>query len=150
HSFAHVEVDENENTTNADGTVPKGGLILSGNTLYGTTWQGGTNGNGTIFEINKDGTGFALVHTFSAMSPLDSTIQIPTNTDGAGPFGGLVSSGNTLYGTTTFGGFKGKGTVFSIQISPPSLVVLSLDQSDYVFQSGVTYYITGELNFSGT
>ncbi len=41
------------------------GLILSGNTLYGTTYGGGTNGNGTVFAVNTDGTGFTVLHTFT-------------------------------------------------------------------------------------
>lgn len=69
-----------------DGSQPVATLVLSGNTLYGTTWQS-TNGGGTVFAINIDGTGFKVLHNFSG-------------TDGAWPIAGLISSGNTLYGTT--------------------------------------------------
>src|SRR5436309_714135 len=35
--------------TNGDGGYPFAGLILSGNTLYGTAAAGGSSGNGTVF-----------------------------------------------------------------------------------------------------
>ena len=38
--------------TNSDGGWPQGGLILYGNTLYGTATRGGIGGNGTIFSIS--------------------------------------------------------------------------------------------------
>jgi uncharacterized repeat protein (TIGR03803 family) len=44
--------------TNSDGEEPRSDLVLSGNTLYGTTPLGGTNGYGVIFSINTDGSGF--------------------------------------------------------------------------------------------
>ena len=40
------------------------GLILSGNTLYGTARSGGSSGNGTVFALNTDGTGFTNLHSF--------------------------------------------------------------------------------------
>jgi uncharacterized repeat protein (TIGR03803 family) len=35
-------------------------------TLYGTTYQGGTNGDGAIFKIAIDGTGYTVLHSFGA------------------------------------------------------------------------------------
>ena len=90
--------------TNSDGVQPYGGVILSGNTLYGTTTSGGTSGNGTVFKINTDGTGFTNLHSFTNVS------------DGLVPSGGLILSGNTLYGTTRFGGSLGYGTIFKVNI----------------------------------
>src|SRR5207248_2479205 len=66
--------------------------------------------------LNTDGTGFTILHTFTATSG-----AIPgayTNSDGAGPFGGLILSGNTLYGTAEGGGSSGSGTVFSLSFRP--------------------------------
>src|SRR5207248_9237712 len=66
--------------------------------------------------LNTDGTGFTILHTFTATSG-----AIPgayTNSDGAGPFGGLILSGNTLYGTAAGGGSSGRGTVFSLSFRP--------------------------------
>src|SRR6266566_2223067 len=95
--------------TNSEGAYPRAGLILSGSTLYGTAPVGGSSGNGTVFAVNTDGTGFTNLHTFTA-----SSCYICPNSDGAYPFDGLILSGNTLYGTTVYGGSSGYGTVFAI------------------------------------
>ncbi len=97
--------------TNSDGTSPYAGLAIAGNTLYGTARQGGEWGNGTVFKLNTDGTGFTILHQFTA---LISNGNAPYNSDGAFPEGGLVVSGNTLYGTARAGGERGKGTVFCL------------------------------------
>jgi uncharacterized repeat protein (TIGR03803 family) len=46
-----------------------------------------------------------------------------TNSDGANPFGGLILSSNILYGTATFGGNNGDGTVFSLLLAGPRLSI---------------------------
>src|SRR5882762_2551760 len=85
-----------------DGGAPYAGLIISGNTLYGTASGGGSSGNGTVFAVNTDGSGFANLHGFTG------------GNDGSAPYAGLILSGNTLYGTTAFGGSSGNGTVFAV------------------------------------
>ena len=77
--------------SNSDGANPYAGLILSGNTLYGTANGGGSSGNGTVFAVNTNGTGFTNLHSFTA--------YLVNNSDGAYPEAGLILSGNTLYGT---------------------------------------------------
>jgi uncharacterized repeat protein (TIGR03803 family) len=79
-----------------DGGESYAGLILSGNTLYGTTSLGG---EGTVFAVNTDGTGFKVLHSFGGTG--DTTF----------PLAPLILSGNTLYGTT---GLGGNGTVFKV------------------------------------
>ena len=94
-----------------NGTQPLGGVILSGNRLYGTAWVGGPSGNGAVFALNTDGTGFTVLHRFSA------TVGSPpfaTNSDGARSRAGLILSGSRLYGTTEYGGSGGNGTVFAL------------------------------------
>jgi uncharacterized repeat protein (TIGR03803 family) len=93
-----------------DGAWPYCELILSGNTLFGTTFNGGSSGSGTVFAVNTDGTGFTNLHTFTSLS----APYTGTNSDGAGPLAGLILSSNTLYGTTRQGGSSGKGTVFAV------------------------------------
>src|SRR5438105_15293272 len=51
--------------TGSDGANPVGGFILSGDTLYGTTAGGGSSGNGTVFAVKTDGTGFSILHNFT-------------------------------------------------------------------------------------
>jgi uncharacterized repeat protein (TIGR03803 family) len=98
-------------STNSDGANPYAGLILSGHTLYGTARNGGGAGNGTVFAVNTNGTGFTTLYGFTA-SPDN------TNRDGATPYAGLILSGNTLYGTAFNGGSSGNGTVFSLSFAP--------------------------------
>jgi uncharacterized repeat protein (TIGR03803 family) len=93
--------------TNSDGANPYAGLTLSGNTLYGTTANGGSSGSGTIFALNTDGPGFTNLHSFTGLNN-------NTNSDGANPQAGLILSGNTLYGTAYGGGNWGFGTVFAV------------------------------------
>jgi uncharacterized repeat protein (TIGR03803 family) len=98
-----------------EGATPYGGLVLFNNTLYGTAFYGGS-GSGTIFALNTDGTGFTNLYSFTASA---GSFPDVTNNDGANPQSGLTPSGKTLYGTTSYGGIWGNGTVFGIS-SPSS------------------------------
>jgi uncharacterized repeat protein (TIGR03803 family) len=90
--------------TGNDGSGPPSGLILSGNTLYGTASGGGSSSYGTVFAVHTNGTGFTNLHSFNY-------------SDGYCPYAGLILSGNTLYGTTEFGGNSGGyGTVFKVNV----------------------------------
>ena len=87
----------------ADGEEPIGGLLAgSGGILYGTTYTGGSDGAGTVFEISS--TGETVLYSF-----------VGGATDGASPNGTLtMSNAGNLYGTTEYGGANGSGTVFEI------------------------------------
>lgn len=114
HSFARgrsYQQDFSTLYTNSDGAFPNAGVILSGNALYGTALGGGLFGNGTLFALNTDGSGFTNLHAFTALS----TPYVGVNSDGANPDPGLILSGNTLYGTANAGGVSGNGTVFAIK-----------------------------------
>jgi uncharacterized repeat protein (TIGR03803 family) len=112
------------------------GLVLSGSTLYGAAAYGGNAGNGTIFGLNTNGTGFTTLHTFTGTNPLDDS-----NTDGGNPFSGLMLSGNTLYGTALIGGAFGQGTLFSVALSQrPSLTII---------RSGLNVVLRWPTNVSG-
>jgi uncharacterized repeat protein (TIGR03803 family) len=52
------------NSTNSDGANPEAGLILSGDTLYGTAVNYGGSGYGTVFSTSTDGTVFTVLHNF--------------------------------------------------------------------------------------
>ena len=138
-------------TGGSDGAFPCAGLILSGSTLYGTTYEGGTNRTGTVFAVNTDGTGFRTLHIFTA-----TNAPPHTNSDGAAPYAGLILSGNTLYGAACAGGSSGKGTVFAVNTDGTGFTTLhSLNGSrdgatPYagLMLSGNTLY--GEAYYGGT
>src|SRR5439155_174120 len=114
HTFTALNYDPSSgNSTGSDGANPYAGLILSGNTLYGTASGGGSSSAGTVFALKTDGTGFTNLHSFSA-GDLDPSSGNVTNSDGAGPFAALVLSVNTLYGTARYGGGANVGTVFAL------------------------------------
>jgi uncharacterized repeat protein (TIGR03803 family) len=97
---------------NSDGATPSGELSFdqSGN-IYGTTAYGGTNSNGTVFELTPSNGGYTeqVIYRFT-----------DTGVDGFAPVGGVTldSSGN-VFGTTEFGGATncqdGCGTIFMLQ-----------------------------------
>jgi len=97
------------NLTNADGMAPFAGLTLGTNgNFYGTTYEGGTKGYGTVFEVTTNG----------ALTPL-VTFEIYTN--GANPNGALtLGNDGNFYGTTEGGGgsvsngYVAAGTVFKM------------------------------------
>jgi uncharacterized repeat protein (TIGR03803 family) len=109
----HAFVETNTNSfgvyTNSEGAGPNS-LILCGSTLYGTASEGGDWGQGSVFAVNTDGTGFVTLHAFTG------------GNDGANPGGNLVLFENTLYGTTAYGGSSGNGTIFRISLSPQLLL----------------------------
>jgi len=92
-----------------DGALPYAGVVLGNNGgLFGTTFSGGTVGQGTVFELKPPATpGGAwtemVLHHFTG------------GDDGANPYAGLILSKGMFYGTTTVGGASGYGAVFQLQ-----------------------------------
>jgi len=78
--------------------------IFDGNILYGMTQQGGKFDGGTIFRMDKSGSGYVLLHEFRTNS----------NMEGCYPLAGLTQFGSVLYGTTNNGGLNYYGTIFRI------------------------------------
>ena len=103
-----------------DGAKPAAALNLAGNTLYGTTMNGGAWGWGAIFAIGTDGSGFTTLHSFNGV-------------DGASPLAKMLLSSNTLYGTTSGSGNLSTnwGTVFSLLlgVAPPQAPQLTITPS---------------------
>src|SRR5947208_12807473 len=75
------------------GGDPQGTLVIGTDAaLYGTTVSDGVYGFGSVFRVNKDGSGYAILHSFS-------------NREGIQPAAGLLeASDGALYGTTSAGG----------------------------------------------
>jgi uncharacterized repeat protein (TIGR03803 family) len=92
----------NFNTTTGELTTSSyASLTLSGGKLFGMAYGGGAHGDGTIFSIDTDGSGFKDIFSFDG-------------TNGEAPFGSLIILGNKLYGMTNQGGAHDSGNVFSI------------------------------------
>jgi uncharacterized repeat protein (TIGR03803 family) len=102
----------------AEGDTPSAPLLEATNgALYGTTWEDGTNGAGSIFRINKDGNGYAVLHNFS----------YATN-DGASSVAALLqASDGQLYGTAQYGGIGpngGSGVIFKMDLDGTNFLLL--------------------------
>ncbi len=69
--------------------------------------------------VNTDGTGYRILHEFSAPVPS----EYGSNWDGAIPSASLCLVSNTLYGTRK-GGVKRKGTLFSLKTDGSGFTVL--------------------------
>jgi uncharacterized repeat protein (TIGR03803 family) len=89
-----------------DGQSPYAGLTfdVAGN-LYGTTYEGGTSGDGTVFELKNSGEGQwneTVIHAFNG-------------TDGNAPAGGVVLDGRgNVYGVTQGGGNFQQGVAYQL------------------------------------
>jgi uncharacterized repeat protein (TIGR03803 family) len=88
--------------------------------LYGTTSAGGSYSNGTVFVIERDGTGYRTLHSF-ATAPAD----------GSFPSAGLLEgSDGRLYGVTSFGGSANAGTIFALNPNGSNYTILRHFSSD--------------------
>ncbi len=96
---------------NNSGEIPFGSLFEASNgNIYGTTYQGGNNNNGIIYEYSPQTNSFQKLYDF-----VDSI--------GNQPIGKLteVSSG-IFYGMTRTGGANNKGTIYKLDISTNQVV----------------------------
>lgn len=116
------------NYINSDGANPYASLIMdSDGNLYGTAYNGGSYGIGTVFQYAPVSNTFTTLHNFTGEN------------DGGYPCSGLImdSSGN-LYGTASNGGagsngngLNGSGTLFQYALSTSAFTVLqSFDVSN--------------------
>jgi uncharacterized repeat protein (TIGR03803 family) len=123
-------------TGGIDGANPNGLTLATNGVLYGTAQHGGSNGLGTIFQLNSSGSPAGL-YSFRG-----------TN-DGATPFAALTQGpdGN-FYGTAFQGGAYDNGTVFKITPAGAftTLVSLNITNGDLPY-AGLTLATDG--NFYG-
>ena len=101
-----------------DGAFPQAGLTMAPTgSLYGTAYQGGEYGYGSVFQLRRSGSGwvFSPIYAFQG------------GNDGYWPYARVIAGPNgSLYGTTAEGGgggcnLYGCGTVFNLQ--PPLATV---------------------------
>jgi uncharacterized repeat protein (TIGR03803 family) len=121
-----------------DGGSPIPGLVQAtdGN-FYGTTYEEGADGYGTVFEITSSGA-FTTRYSFTGGS------------DGGNPWGGLLQAADgNLYGTTQSGGTYGLGTVF--QIAPTGRLATMVQFDGYAGAEPAAALIQGtDGNLYGT
>jgi uncharacterized repeat protein (TIGR03803 family) len=123
---------------------PDGGLFVdaAGN-IFGTTLDGGTGNLGTLWELAKTSGGYAAT----------PTILINFNgNNGGDPRAGLIADANgDLFGTTSFGGSGGEGTVFELvktaggYASAPTVLVNFAGANGYDPQAGLIADASGNL-----
>jgi uncharacterized repeat protein (TIGR03803 family) len=120
------------------GNSPYAGLVQGDDgSLYGMTFQGGTNGYGIIFKVTTNGI-FTPLHSFDG-----------TN-DGANPYAGLVQGADgSFYGTTENQGSNGFGTVFKFATNGVLTTLVSFANTNGAYpQAGLIQASDG--NFYGT
>ncbi len=104
-----------------DGLTPVGGVVQgSDGKLYGTTSSGGTNNDGTVFQLSLDGT-FVSLHTFNF------------HTTGAGPYDPMSplvqgSDGN-FYGVAN-GGDNAVGAIYQLTPGGTVTTIHSFSKTD--------------------
>jgi uncharacterized repeat protein (TIGR03803 family) len=83
-----------------DGATPYGGPVLDAKgSLFGTTYVGGTDGDGSVYRITRSGSTWKYTSLYS----------FKNSPDGIGPgFGSLaIGADGALFGTTEGGGYFG-------------------------------------------
>ncbi len=101
-----------KNFDGADGDSPSGSLIQANNgKLYGMTRYGGNSAGGGNYYS------YGVIFSFDPVSSTYTKIIDFDSTNGANPFGSLLqASDGKLYGTTSAGGSKDSGVIFSYDL----------------------------------
>jgi uncharacterized repeat protein (TIGR03803 family) len=128
-----------------DGAYPYGSPVYQDGILYGTTYAGGLEYNGSLYSYDLSLNSYTSLYSFT------DTIGV----DGASPISAVVYQNGILYGTTSRGGSSiGEGgTLFAFDLSSGILTTLhffagiggeegSFANSSVVYQDGILYGTT--------
>jgi uncharacterized repeat protein (TIGR03803 family) len=133
--FARAAVASTETVlhtfTSKSGLTFSGVVIDKAGNLYGTTFDGGTFGKGTVYQLSLAKTGkwtYSVIHNFAN-----------DGRDGTGPGGAnlVLDSNGNLYGSTNYGG-SGKGCK-----SPGCGTVFKLTRNGKIWTETILYSFQG-------
>lgn len=121
HSFSY------NGKTNFDGSNPEASLTINAaGQLFGTTTQGGAHNYGTVFELVRNGGGWAekIIHSFDF-----------NGTDGISPLSGVTfDASGDMYGITNAGGAFNAGSLYELVAESGGAysesILLSFDSND--------------------
>lgn len=105
-----------------DGAAAAATLAPANGALYGTTAKGGTNGGGTLFKLDANGAGYAILHHFAPQG--NNWFGTDPAADGSCPVGAIAVDGGVIYGATQTGGGGGIGSVYRAAADGSSYSVL--------------------------
>jgi uncharacterized repeat protein (TIGR03803 family) len=102
-----------------DGQYPVGGLVIdqSGN-LFGTTFDGGVKGGGTVYELSPSGKEWIFTTLYSFTGSY------------GGPYNKLTLANGNIYGFTEADGANGLGSIF--MLAPVNGVWTFTDLYDFI------------------
>jgi uncharacterized repeat protein (TIGR03803 family) len=131
------------NFNRTDGSFPDAGVVMDGaGNLYGTTEEGGTYNEGTVYELTPNNGKWTekVLHSFDR-----------NGKDGALPFAGVtLDNAGNLYGTTAQGGAYDSGIVYELALNNGKweekvLYTFSPTGYEYGTLHGVVFGKTGNL-----
>jgi uncharacterized repeat protein (TIGR03803 family) len=97
-------------TNSDDSSSPSAGVVVSADRLYGSA-KGGAFGQGTVYTLKVDGSGFTNLHSFRGR-------------EGGQPDSGVTLENGTLYGANTWGTTNYESTLFSLKTNGESFNIL--------------------------
>jgi uncharacterized repeat protein (TIGR03803 family) len=118
-----------------NGAGPSAGVTFDANgDLFGTAGQGGTSGNGTVWELAKGSSTITALASFNG-------------TSGVGPSGVTFDTNGNLFGTAALGGTSNAGTVWELAKGSSTITALaSFNNTNGRFpESGATFDANGNL-----
>jgi uncharacterized repeat protein (TIGR03803 family) len=142
-------VNFTDTTGGFQGSSPYASLVKdSAGNFYGTTYAGGANGMGTVFEFSSGGVFTTLASLTGDGSQANCGAQ-----PGYGPL--CIGPSGNIYGTTTQGGPHGAGIIYRINLvsTVPKITAFAAVSANTTVNAkgaaGVTYFLQSSDNLPG-